>query len=36
MTSNGYFLLELQTKNAQAKEAEMTALTTLKNFSFID
>lgn len=32
MTSNGYFLLELQTKNAQAKEAEMTALTTLKNF----
>jgi zinc protease len=32
MASNGYFLLKLQTKNSQAKEAEVTALNTLKNF----
>jgi zinc protease len=32
MASNGYFLLKLQTKNAQAKEAEVTALNALKNF----
>ena len=32
MASNGYFLLKLQTKNSQAKEAEVTALNALKNF----
>ncbi|OIR24260.1 M16 family metallopeptidase [Bathymodiolus thermophilus thioautotrophic gill symbiont] len=32
MTSNGYFLLKLQTKNTQAEEAKATALATLKNF----